>query len=95
MTQLSIDDWVARARKAEGEVARQRRHRKWALKELKYRWQQTENYADQICETEADLSRQRRLRKRSIDFARFNYLKRVKSEARVKELEKRVHLLDE
>ena len=43
----------------------------------------------QICrgdEAEADLSRQCRLRKRSIDFARFNYLKRRMAEAEVARL---------
>ena len=30
----------------------QRRHRKWALKELKYRWRQLADYAEQISEAE-------------------------------------------
>ncbi len=106
MTQLLIDDWVAR--KAEGEVKRlraagwvdltaavgyQRRHRKWALKNGRRHLLQFHVQIDSflrvnrnLSKAVADLSRQRRLRKRSIDFARFYNMKRQMAEDEAKEL---------
>ncbi len=85
-TQLSIDDWVARARKFEAEVAAW----KGTCEQETFMGNRWKDHADRLLsraeKAGADLSRQRRLRKRSINFARFYNMKRQMAADEAKEL---------
>ena len=68
--------------KAEAEVER---YKNIVKSKSPKKWEIT-SWIDRCNKAETDLSRQRRLRKRSIDFARFSYLKRCMAEEEVEGL---------
>ena len=115
MTQLSIDDWVARLRAAgwvdlTAAVGYQRRHRRWAITKAREWWYWFVNYRDdnirweheQTLKAEGEVAawkstceKETVMGNRWKDHADRLLSRAEKAETRAKELEKRVHLLDE